>query len=447
MTLRLDVRIDGFADPVGQLARDDRQNLTFGYHPAYSALPDAMPLSLSLPIREETYGDAQARAFFDNLISEQDGDLRRIMERHALERSDIAGLLSHLGKDCPGALSVLPEGAPPAKVPGDLARDYVPLGAARLAEIVTSLHERRRLPDDIQAPSPLAGVQSKIALARLPDGRLAEPVPGSGAPTTHILKVPEQGHLEDVDRELLALELSGRLVATATAERVDFGRIPALLVARFDREVDNGIVRRRHQEDFAQALGLPASLKYERNGQDRRRFTAAAAVGILDRTIDPIRSRSSFLKGAIFDLLIGNVDPHAKNHAILHLGHRRLELAPRYDLLPTRLDPNLTDQLAYRIGEATTLPEISADSFDAFLQSFGLRTKSARTRFRRQSVAGIVDALAPAIEELQQRGQKAFADLIAANMRQLLPVLGLAVPAEAQDRDAAIARGGGWASG
>jgi serine/threonine-protein kinase HipA len=447
MILRLDVRIDGFADPVGQLVRDDRQNLTFGYHRAYSALPDAMPLSLSLPIREEPYGDAQARAYFDNLISEQDGDLRRIMERHALERSDIAGLLSHLGKDCPGALSVLPEGAPPAKVPGDLARDYVPLSEARLAEIVTSLHERRRLPDDIQDPSPLAGVQSKIALAKLPDGRLAEPTPGSGAPTTHILKVPEQGHLVDVDRELLALELSGRIVPIAAAVRVDCGRIPALLVERFDREVADGTVRRRHQEDFAQALGLPASMKYERNGQDARRFTAAAAVRILDQTVDPIRSRTRFLKGAIFDLIIGNLDPHAKNHAILHLGGRRLDLAPRYDLLPIRLDPNLTDQLAYRIGEATTLSEITGESFDAFLQSFGLRTQSARKRFRSQSVAGAVTALIPAIDELQQRGQKAFADLIAANMRQLLPVLGLPVPEEARDRDAAIARGGGWASG
>ena len=39
---------------------------------------------------------------------------------------------------------------------------------------------------------------------------------------------------------------------------------------------------------------------------------------------------------------------------------------------------------------------------------------------------------------------KLFADLIAANLRQLLPVLGLEIPEAAQERDAFVGRGGGW---
>lgn len=444
MILRLDVRLDSFTEPIGILARDNRQNLNFTYHPEFLAIPEAMPVSLSLPLRPEPYEDIETRAFFDNLLSEQDGALRSTMQRHGLERGDIAGLLALLGKDCAGALSVLPEGAPPAKVPGDLARDYRDIPDARMAEIVRSLYERRRLPDDQQDPSPLAGVQSKIALVKLPNGQLAEPKPGSGAPTTHILKIPEQGHLNDVDHELLSLELSSRLTATAKAERVEYGGIAALLVERFDREVDGGIVRRLHQEDFAQALGLPASLKYERKGTTQKRFTAEAAVGLLKQAADPVRARQRFLTGALFDLLIGNVDPHAKNHAILHRSGGRFDLAPRYDLLPTRLDPTLTDELAYRIGGATKLDEITDAGFDEFLTLFGFTTHAARRRVKQRFTRGVVHVLAQSLGELQSKGRKSFADLIASNMRTLLPVIGLEIPREAEERDAVIARGGGW---
>jgi serine/threonine-protein kinase HipA len=152
---------------------------------------------LSLPLTDEPYGDALTRAFFDNLLQERDGSLADVMAREGLARDDVAGLLLHLGKDCPGALSVLPVGAPPVKVPGDYTSDYSPIEQATLVEIVTALHERGRLPRGTSDPSPLAGVQSKIALTVLPDGRFAEPNAGTGAPTTHILKVPDQHHLRD----------------------------------------------------------------------------------------------------------------------------------------------------------------------------------------------------------------------------------------------------------
>lgn len=444
--MRLDVRIDGFPDPVGQLVRDAGQSLSFAYHQEHLAIPTAMAVSLSLPLRREAYSDVVVRAFFDNLLSEQHSALRSVMDRHSIPRDDVAGLLFHMGKDCAGALSVLPEGAPPTRVPGNLAKDYKALSQTRLAEIVQSLYERRRLPDDVQDPSPLAGVQSKVALARLSDGRLAEPTPGSGAPTTHILKVPERGHEHDVDRELLALQLSAPLVATASAERVDYGGVPALLVARFDRSVLGGVVRRLHQEDFAQALGLPSLLKYERNGTAEKHFSAAAAATLLRATVNPVGSVTRFLAGAIFDLLIGNVDAHAKNHALLHLGPGRVDLAPRYDLLPTRLNPNLTDLLAYRIGDAIRLADVTGEDFDAFLRALGFVTMPARRRVRDGLGRGIVHALGQKLDGIGSTGQKAFADLIASNMRMLLPEIGLEVPQSARDRDAAISRGGGWAA-
>lgn len=444
--LSLDVRLDGYAEPAGVLARTRQGALAFAYNPSHLARADALPLSLSLPLADEPYGDISTRAFFDNLLQERDGALNDVMAREGLARDDIAGLLLHLGKDCPGALSVLAAGSPAAKVPGDFASDYAALTDERLLAIATALQERRRLPAGTMDPSPLAGVQSKLALTQLPDGRLAEPIAGTGAPTTHILKVPDRDHPRDATHEAATLDLSRALgFETSQAAVVEIGEIEALLVRRFDRALDReGRVVRLHQEDFAQALGLPAALKYERRGTAERRFDVAGIRRVLDATADPIEERDRFIRATLFDLMTGNVDGHAKNFALLHLARDRIRVAPRYDLLPTRLDPNLTEELAYKIGSASTLAAITHTDFDAFLAALGVRGAAARRRVTERHARSLADGLCDVFEELMRKRMKLFADLIAANLRQLLPVLGVAVPEAARDRDAFVGRGGGW---
>jgi serine/threonine-protein kinase HipA len=201
---------------------------------------------------------------------------------------------------------------------------------------------------------------------------------------------------------------------------------------------------RLHQEDFAQALGLPAELKYERRGRPGRRFDVAVIGQVLNATVDPAQERDRFIQSTMFDLLTGNVDAHAKNHALMHLGRGRVCSTPRYDLLPTRLDPNLTDELPFKIGDAETLAAITAKDFDAFLATLGIATPAARKRVTTRSAKTIADGLAGALAELNDKGMKLYADLIASNMRQLLPVLGVPVPQTAQNRDAFVGKGGGW---
>jgi len=444
--LSLDVRLDGFAEPAGTLVRNRQGALVFAYTPTHLARAEALSLSLSLPLTDEPYGDIVTRAFFDNLLQERDGALNDVMAREGLARDDIAGLLLHLGKDCPGALSVLAAGAPAAKVPGDFATDYTALSDERLTSIAAALQERRRLPAGTMDPSPLAGVQSKLALTRLPDGRLAEPIPGTGAPTTHILKVPDRDHLRDAAHEAATLDLSRALgFETSEAAVVEIGEVEVLLVRRFDRALDQaGRVVRLHQEDFAQALGLPAALKYERRGTADRRFDVAGIRRVLDATANPIDERDRFIRAALFDLMTGNVDGHAKNFALLHIARDRVRVAPRYDLLPTRLDPNLTDELAFKIGSASTLATITRADFDAFVGALGVRSTAARRRITERHARSLADGLCAAFEELMRKRMKTFADLIAANLRQLLPVLDLAIPGAAQERDAFVGRGGGW---
>ena len=90
------------------------------------------------------------------------------------------------------ALSCIPEDSPPAKVPGNLKTDYIPLAPKDLAQIVLRLGNNWPLPEELKDPSPVAGIQRKIALVAI-GNEFAIPVPGSGAPTTHILKVPGPG--------------------------------------------------------------------------------------------------------------------------------------------------------------------------------------------------------------------------------------------------------------
>jgi serine/threonine-protein kinase HipA len=444
--LTLDVRLDGYSTPIGKLTRTDSGDVTFAYTIEHLRLANPLPLSLSLPLQYEPYEDVVARAFFSNLLQERDQPLREVMEREGIQASDIAGLLFHLGADCAGAISVLPEGSPSIKVPGNLATDYDRLSTAELEAIVTALHDRSPLPAEMRDPSPLAGVQSKLSMLVMLDGQIALPKPGTGAPTTHVLKVPDRQHHADPQRESLALKLSTLCgIHAVFPEQTNIAGIPVLITPRFDRGIDaQGQIIRFHQEDFAQALSLPPSLKYERRGVEGRRFDAGAIGMLLGKTANPDLARGAMLKLTLFDLLIGNVDGHAKNHAFLYGNRLRPNLSPRYDILPTRLDDRFTDELSYSIGTATKFEDVDQQQFFTFLSNIGISRTPAQKRLTTSALDQIVTGLAEQLDALGRMNQKQFADLIAANMCELLPKLKYPVPRQALTRDAHFIRGGGW---
>ena len=443
--LLLDVRLDGFDEPIGHLARDTKGALAFAYTKAHQALPNALALSLSLPLEEQGYSEEVARPFFHNLLQERLGALDAIIEREKLSREDIAGILYYIGRDCPGAVSVLPQGAPPCKIPGDLSRDYEPLSDKRLGEIVRALNERTALPGEVKDPSPLAGMQSKIALTLLPDGRFGEPKAGSGAPTTHILKAPDRDHPRDASFEAAAMDLSTQLgFQTAEARVLRVREVDVLLATRFDRaQAPDGRIVRLHQEDFAQALSLPPNLKYERRGQPGQRFDVAAIRRVLERTLDADGEKERFAAATIFDIMIGNCDGHAKNHAIIHHPNGAIVTSPRYDVMPTRLDDSLTEAFAFTIGQAKELKELCPQDIPAFLAALGLNPDAQR-RTLSEIIPAIGLALVALFGDLDRRRLKRFADLIASNVEAVFESLSVPVPAAIADRDLFVSRGGGW---
>ena len=437
----LAVWMDGFPEPAGVLSRSEDGNTAFAYSEDYIA-DGGLSLSLSLPANDGPYGDVETRAFFANLLPEN-AQLQRVLDREGLQSSDIVGLLGHLGADCAGAVSCLPLGDPPVKTPGDIATDYQPLEEGDVVKIVRSLAELRRLPAEIDDPSPVAGVQSKIALTVLPNGSFALPAPGLRVPTTHILKVPEKRHGRDARlEETAALLASGAGLDVSVPQAIKVGGYDALLIQRFDRRVEKGIVTRIHQEDFAQALGFSSELKYERRGKLGRRFDIVAALSVLDRTDRPEEARLAFVMTTLFNLCIGNTDNHAKNHALLYDTGGSPRLAPLYDMLPIRLDSRYNHQLAFNIGKATLFDKMTADDIKSFLSTCGVDDMA---EFVEQAVAPFIGRLEAATGTLRSLGLKLFDDLIGRETDRLVELLSAAVAL--RERDFFTDRGGGWLMG
>ncbi len=429
MVLLLDVHLEGITTPIGQLSRGDDGAVQFRY--VTDALPH--PLSLSLPLREQAFGDADTRGFFANLLFEN-AMRDQVMERYGLDFNNIVGLLHHLGRDCPGAISCVPQGEGPAKQPGNLRTDYDPLDARTLAEIMTSLRDRRRLPDTTRDPSPLAGVQGKIALTRLPDGSFALPKPDRNVPTTHILKVPRLRDMGDVEAEHLATTLMADMLThpVSQTEILGEGDLQGLLITRFDRVIDGDNVSRLHQEDFAQALGLGPSLKYQRNGTPDRCFSAKAIGQILQQTENPGLARMAFLDVTLANLLLGNTDNHAKNHALVYTGPRP-QLAPAYDIFPTLIDPDVLHQLSFHIGSATMTDDITPADIEALVLALGFPRYTPALRRR---VHTLIRAAVERIDGLQGLKRKQVGDAIAEQARNLATAAGLQITIP--ERDALI---------
>lgn len=85
----------------------DENGYHFIYDNAYLAIEEAAPISLTLPLREESFHSKVLFPFFDGLIPE--GWLLDIAERNwKLNPRDRMGLLLACCKDCIGAVSVIP---------------------------------------------------------------------------------------------------------------------------------------------------------------------------------------------------------------------------------------------------------------------------------------------------------------------------------------------------
>lgn len=383
---------------VGQLTQNQHGELGFVYAPAWLEDTEAPALSASLPKRAEPFTRRECRPFFGGLLPEE-GQRDAVAQALGVSRSNDFVLLDRLGGDVAGALQLLPPGTTPIEL--ILDQLPTPLDEAGLIHVLDTLPLRPLLAGEGELRLSLAGAQSKVPVV-LVDGTVALPLPGQ--PTTHILKPPIARFPATTENEafIMRLALAIGLDVAPVEPRVVRGRT-YLLVERYDRaQGKSSSMRRIHQEDFCQALGVPPEIKYASEGGPAFKDCFALLRGVAAR---PAVEVLKLLDAAIFNVIAGNADAHGKNFSILY-DNAGPRLAPLYDLLATVAWPELSPKFAMKIGKRATLAELDAKGWSAFATDAGLGLPLVRRRIAEiservgasaQEVAG--DLLRPGLEE------------------------------------------------
>jgi serine/threonine-protein kinase HipA len=157
------------------------------------------------------------------------------------------------------------------------------------------------------------------------------------------------------------------------AALVSFGDSLAYVVKRYDRVEAEGGIKRLHQEDFCQALGVSRVHKYEENRGPG--FAACGQLLLRPEVVDAAGARDDIIRCALFNYLIGNCDAHAKNFSLTYDKDAGIRLAPFYDLVSTRAYPNLSSRFAMSIGKTWEYDEVGKDSWKRFAKSLTVRDK------------------------------------------------------------------------
>lgn len=374
-----------YGSQIALIERERNDRLRLSYTEEALATYDAGTplLSLALPLTTDRYPNGVTRAFLEGLLPEGESR-RKIAEDLGLVASDTFGLLAALGKDCAGALVIQTRGEPRPSMTS--TRTAEPLTDDGLANLVANLRNAP-LGIDRDVRVSLAGVQQKLLLTRMPDGRWGRPV--GGTPSTHILKPEIERFQNTIENEAFCMRVARRLgLAVAGVDTIIVDDRQVLVVERYDRIVDHdGTVERVHQEDFCQAFGLPPNKKYEDEGGPSLARIAGTLQEVAERA-----APDTLLRAVTLNLAIGNCDAHGKNWSLLHDRSGHIRLAPLYDLMSTRLYP-IDDTLAMYVDGVQKADRVTADR----IVNEASRWPIAKSRAR-EIVMDCLDRLPAAVE-------------------------------------------------
>jgi serine/threonine-protein kinase HipA len=333
-------------------------------------------LSVSLPIGSPIGPrDDRGLDFFENLLPEGPA-LARLAALAQVPTADTFGILAAFGRDCAGAISLLPDGEEPQTAEHG---DYVRASEDDLAQLINDLGSAPlgASPERGFRPS-LAGFQRKALVGRAEDGTWL--LPRNGAPSTWILKPDGPQAMAANESTCLRLAAVCGLEVPETELFEQSGR-PVLAIRRYDRTQEHGGPVRIHQEDGCQAAAKPPALKYQEHGGP----SLADLATVLRDFGDPA-DVPNLLRRTAFNMAIGNADAHAKNFSILHHADRpAVKLAPLYDTLST-IALDLTDatgrpvhaetSLGQRVGSQTDVRAVTASDLVNEALKWGIRRQA-----------------------------------------------------------------------
>jgi serine/threonine-protein kinase HipA len=314
---------------------------TLQYDSTWTQSEQGRALSLSLPFTpgNSPHRGDKVRAYFENLLPDSKDIRDRLARRFNTGSTSAFELLAEIGRDCVGALEILPDGATSA---GTSPLQSEPLSDAQVAQILRGTTTSNAMGwgvDDDDFRISIAGAQEKTALL-LRDGQWA--LPRGNTPTTHIFKLPlgliggmKLDMRDSVENEwLCSLILQAFGLPVADCRPMQFEDVKVLVVRRFDRawwthpSGDSRLIR-LPQEDLCQATGVPPEAKYEADGgpgMDR-------ILDVLDGSMTREQDRRDFFKAQLLFWMLCATDGHAKNFSLFLRPGGRYQLTPLYDVL------------------------------------------------------------------------------------------------------------------
>jgi serine/threonine-protein kinase HipA len=323
----LDVWVNDSCVAVLERSRRGDLALTYSKDSVARFGTNGLCLSMALPVRTKAHLGRQVEWWTEGLLPE--GEARTVIEDLCtVRRGDTFALLHAIGKDCAGAVSFHPLDEPPLPAIPDTS-----VSDDELHRLVADL-PMHPLGVDVDVPVSLAGLQAKLLMVRTADGWAR---PSRARPSTHILKpdpFERPGLIAAEALTMTAAKLAGFDVADITLDAI--GGRDVLIVSRFDRLLgDDGVVRRVHQEDGCQALGINPvrDLKYQRQRRSLPSYEALAGL-LLDHAVDPVAEQAKLAQSMVLTVAAGNTDGHARNHSFL-IADGVVRLSPIYDAAPT----------------------------------------------------------------------------------------------------------------
>lgn len=398
------IEINGLSKYVGEIVGSDSTDACFTYADSYLDDPEHRAISIGLPLEEKTFNAQRTRIFFEGLLPE--GFTRRcVAEWLHIDEHDYVSILAGLGKECLGALKIIDESEKVNILEyRELSeREVYALaseGATESAELVTKSHLS------------LTGASGKVGLYyNEKENKWYLPI--GEAPSTHIVKQSHVRLKKIVANEQLCL-LTARYLGIEIPESFIIttnGDEEAVLFAtkRYDRKFsddnimlnDMPVPRRLHQEDFAQALGIAASNKYEKNNEGYLKMLFDV---LRIYSFDPIADSLKLWDICVFNYLIGNTDNHIKNLSLLYGEDlKTIRLAPAYDIVSTMIYDTSSENMALSINGICNIHGITREDFAKAASHVGIGTKIAMKRFDTM-VNGFTDAITKAKTELKSQG-------------------------------------------
>lgn len=414
---------------VGQLLKEPGGAIEFRYDRNWLDRSTAIPVSLSLPLREEPWRGEPVAAVFENLLPDSITLRRRVAEKVGAAGYDAYSLLAAIGRDCVGALQFIADDAaqPDSATPpsGEVVDDE------SIEKLLKSLAQAPLgLSRDDEFRISVAGAQEKTALLRLNDQWIK---PHGTTPTTHLFK-PQIGKLPNgidlsnsVENEFYCLRLLKHLgLRVNNSQIMTFGRTQSLVIERFDRIWSNGRLIRAPQEDCCQALSVPPARKYQSDGGPGM----LAIATLLKGADSPADDHRTLFQAQLAFWLIGATDGHAKNFSIfLHPGGG-YALTPLYDVLTAQpsLDARQIERkqmkLAMSVGTSHhyRIDEIQARHFLQMGEAAGLSRKLVRNAI--EFIADRMDNALVSIEaDLPANFPPNMHDSVSAGVRRRMQIL------------------------